>query len=222
MQQNTRIKILVSKCLLGENVAWHGKTTSTSQQAPEKKINLFNNSKFFLKRILSSPEQRLVWFPSSRYDLRPFCPEVDGLGLSVPRPPIKIISSSISDEDKIQTSQRFELVSSASSSTSNFSSSSWTQDDLNKNFDERFPFWGEERESDCTFVSAFICKSKSPMCGFHDAKEFSNEETKLIHGGFVTWLLKRNPQVLIATDKELNSEEKLKMFLDEVAKKISS
>ena len=64
MRENVKEKILISACLLGENVKYDGK----------------NN-----KIDISSLEDK--------YELIPFCPEVEG-GLPIPRSPSEIVSNS--------------------------------------------------------------------------------------------------------------------------------
>jgi len=139
-KNNKKSKLLISACLFGENCRYDGLNSSLDKQ----KLS-------YLKK---------------RYQLFPFCPEVQG-GLPIPRDPNEIISES--KQLKIQTKEGVD-------NTIYFVNGARKCLDLVKKHD----------------IKIALLKSKSPSCGIKKIYDGSFSKKLINKMGVTAQLLKQN------------------------------
>ncbi|MFT5593113.1 MAG: hypothetical protein ACI8SR_001481 [Oceanicoccus sp.] len=115
------IKVGISACLLGEKVRYNGGHKRSS----------------YLEDVLSQ-----------YFDYTPICPEV-GIGMSVPRKPIRLITTSGNNESGI------EAV---------------LNDDNNVRFTQQLKDYAKQQAGQLTDASGYIFMQKSPSCGYTRVK----------------------------------------------------
>lgn len=156
--------VAVSRCLLGEKVRYDG-----SDKAVPKLINALSTS----------------------FSIIPVCPEVEA-GLSVPRPPVKLVRA---DNEAISALGRDNATLDVTLQLNNFA--------------EHF----------CTLhptLSGAILQNRSPSCGVGDTPLFSpsGESIMEVDGLFAATLRERCPGIPIAGVEQLNSILAVEEFLE--------
>ncbi|CUE89370.1 Hypothetical protein, putative [Bodo saltans] len=188
--------ILVSSCLLGHPVAYHGRSSQATRKKnisdgssevsqkprtnPQRSVNDFT----FLVHTLSDPSIGVV-------KIIPLCPEVDVMGLPVPRPPIRLIGRSVGSDRQAgaarKRSYRHVYLQDPVRGAVDVSSSLLGDEAAHRSIDDildpraqqhglgggaRPPAPPLTLESFTASIDGAILKSKSPTCGVGDARVY--------------------------------------------------
>ena len=159
------IKIAVSACLMGHNVRYNGK-----------------NKRLSIEHYL----------PITDYHLTPLCPET-AMGLSVPRPPIELIT-------RKGTIHLVQVNDHSIDHT--FSMQTW--------FEKHLP----------TIIqySGLVLKNRSPSCGHKSANHYKSDGSFVIGDGLFVQLIKHHcPDMAIICEQELKKPQLLKKFIKRVS-----
>lgn len=175
-------KVLMSGCLMGQRVSYRG---GSSNPKPTHPIH-------FIRNVLCVPNTiRLNGAPF--ISLVPYCPEVQLLGMAVPRPPIRLWGK----DRKVIRSDNMEPVR-----------TSFEADDL----------LIKSIRNVCTECKGFILKSRSPSCGVGDARVYERAmggEYSLTDGFFVREVIQpAQPNPNLVTERSLKDKVALVNFLE--------
>lgn len=184
------MKILVSKCLLGQRAAYHGK--------------------IFRSKMWMNLEQDLR---SAGVEIVPLCPEMNLLSLPVPRAPLKLLrkSNDVRDNDFLR------IADAPTPSGMTTFSNEFVRSRFDDWLVQQQTIAGDGNPF---VLSGFIGKSKSPSCAafnavvFDDDGENGGSVRKIAQnemGLFTRALLERFPGLPIESERSLQSIE---AFLD--------
>ena len=129
---------------------------------------------------------------SESFDWIPVCPEV-GIGMGVPRPPIRLVSMG-------------------------HSTHAVGVEDAGNDVTEALTGYANALEQSLCSISGYIFKSRSPSCGLVDAALFdeSGIETGLTSGVFASVIRRHYPGLPVTDERQLQDEDSRRLFLQQV------
>lgn len=139
----------------------------------------------------------LVEFLIEHFELISVCPEVE-IGLSVPRPPVKLVQTSTSSiPDEIKMVGRDDPSIEVTQAMRNFC---------------------QQRPPQLDSIHGYIFKSKSPSCGIKNVPLFNEQgvESGLTRGVFVSAILQFYPLLPITDESGLQTNQQFENFLQQV------
>lgn len=139
-------------------------------------------------------------FILQHFEVLAVCPEVE-IGLSVPRPPVQLVSHTDNAQDNAQTSLSIR-----------------GRDDASLDITQAMNHYCQQRPPQLSRIHGYIFKSKSPSCGIHHVPVFNtqNEIIETTSGFFVSAILKHYPDLPITDETALSDTSQRETFLQQV------